>query len=128
MERCLEHQTLLSARPTMPRKSPAILKTAASKAVYAKLLETIDPLGPFDVEEKKSSIHITRRRAFASVHPRAKGLVLNLVLDKPVRNKRVHKSEQVSANRYHVEFKLESPAEIDSQLGSWIADAYALTS
>jgi hypothetical protein len=49
------------------------------------------------------------------------------VLDAPVKSPRVHKSEQVSANRHHVEFKLEDPAEVDAQLIGWIKEAYALT-
>jgi hypothetical protein len=53
---------------------------------------------------------------------------LNLVFDAPLKDARVHKSEQVSAKRHHVEFKLEDPAEVDSQLVGWIERAYFLTS
>jgi hypothetical protein len=49
------------------------------------------------------------------------------VLDTPLKNARVHKSEQVSANRHHVEFKLEDPTDIDAQLVGWMKKAYSLT-
>jgi hypothetical protein len=107
-------------------KTPAILKSPASQAVYGRLMTALAKIGPYKVEEKKTSLHITRGRAFAGVHPRATGLVLNLVFDKPVKHARVHKSEQVSANRYHVEFKLQDPAEVDAQLVGWIKQAYTL--
>lgn len=108
-------------------KQPSILKSPASQAAYAKLIAEVRKLGPFAVEEKKTSLHLTHGRAFAGVHPRATGIILNLVLDAPLKNKRVHKSEQVSANRHHVEFKLEDPAEVDAQLVGWMKKAYSLT-
>jgi hypothetical protein len=108
-------------------KPPSILKSPASQATYARLVSAVEKLGPFRVEEKKTSLHLTRGRAFAGVHPRATGILLNLVFDAPLKHARVHKSEQVSAHRYHVEFKLEDPAEIDAQLVGWIRRAYALT-
>lgn len=109
------------------RKYPSILKSPTSQSTYARVVAEIGKLGPFEVEEKKTSLHLTHGRAFAGVHPAAAGIILNLVLDAPVKNARVHKSEQVSASRHHVEFKLTDPADIDSQLVGWMKKAYALT-
>ena len=108
-------------------KHPSILKSPASQATYAKVVAAVHKLGPFEVEEKKTSLHLTHGRAFAGVHPRTDGIILNLVFDAPLKDARVHKSEQVSANRHHVEFKLEDPAEVDSKLIGWIKQAYSLT-
>ena len=107
-------------------KLPTILKTPASQAVYAKLLVALRDLGPFVVEEKKTSLHLTHGRAFAGVHPRSTGIILNLVFDRPVQDARVWKSEKVSANRWHVEFKVEDPTDVDAQLKKWLRQAYAL--
>ena len=106
---------------------PAILKSPASQATYARVVAEARRLGPFEVEEKKTSLHLTHGRAFAGVHPRATGIILNLVLDAPLKSARVHKSEQVSANRHHVEFKLEDAADVDAQLVGWMKKAYSLT-
>src|ERR1044071_1385352 len=106
-------------------RHPSILKSPASQATYAKVVSEVSRLGPFEVEEKKTSLHLTHGRAFAGVHPRATGIILNLVFDAPLKNSRVHKSEQVSANRHHVEFKLEDPTEVDAQLVAWIKRAYS---
>ena len=109
------------------RKIPSILKSPASQSTYAKVVDEVDRLGPFKIEEKKTSLHLTHGRAFAGIHPRVSGIILNLVLDTPLKNARVHKCEQVSANRHHVEFKLQDPAEVDAQLVGWMKRAYALT-
>jgi hypothetical protein len=108
-------------------KLPSILKSPSSQSTYAKVIAEVSKLGPFKVEEKKTSLHITHGRAFAGVHPRATGIILNLVLDSPLTNARVHKCEQVSAKRHHVEFKLEDPSEVDAQLVGWMKKAYSLT-
>jgi hypothetical protein len=106
---------------------PSILKSPASQATYARVVAEVRKLGPFKVEEKKTSLHLTHGRAFAGVHPRANGIILNLVLDAPLKSPRVHKSEQVSAHRHHVEFKLENPTDVDAQLIGWMKKAYSLT-
>jgi hypothetical protein len=108
-------------------KYPSILKSPVSQSTYGRVVAEARKLGPFEVEEKKTSLHLTNGRAFAGIHPRSTGIILNLVLDAPVRNARVHKSDQVSANRYHVEFKLEDPTEVDAQLAGWMKKAYSLT-
>lgn len=108
-------------------KYPSILKSPASQSTYARVVAEARKLGPFEVEEKKTSLHLTHGRAFAGIHPRATGIILNLVLDAPVKHARVHKSEQVSAKRHHVEFKLEDPTEVDAQLVGWMKKAYSLT-
>jgi hypothetical protein len=111
----------------MPKvETPSILKSPASQAVYTKLAKALDRFGSYEVEEKKTSLHLTRRRAFAGIHPRANGVVLNLVFDTPLEDARVHKCERVSANRCHVEFKLEDPNQVDAQLVGWMQRAYSL--
>ena len=43
-----------------------------------------------------------------------------------IRNPRIEKREQTSANRWHVEVRLEKPAHIDRQLTAWLKAAYDL--
>jgi len=109
------------------RNVPAIFKSPASQKTYAKVVSEARKLGPFEVEEKKTCVHLARGRAFAGIHPRASGILLSLVFDAPLENARVRKCEQLSANRHHAEFKLEDPAEVDAQLVGWIKQAYTLT-
>jgi hypothetical protein len=99
----------------------------ASRSVYAALLELLDGLGPYEVQNKRTSLHITHGRAFLGVHPRATGVLVNIVTTTPLLGARVRKAEQVSANRYHNEVLVRSTEEVDVELGDWIRNAYSLT-
>jgi len=99
----------------------------ASRTIYAALLEAIDELGPYEVEAKKTSLHLSRGRAFLGVHPRSTGLLLNVVTTTALDSPRVRRSEQISANRCHNEVLLTSVDDVDDELRDWIGQAYALT-
>lgn len=95
-------------------------------ATYARILEASGELGPFTEEAKKTSIHLVRRTAFAGVATRKTALILTLKSDSDRKSKRIAKREQTSANRWHLEIKLETPDQIDTELISWIKKAYEL--
>jgi hypothetical protein len=103
-----------------------IKSNEASNSVYQALLAHLDALGDYEVEVKKTSLHITHGRAFLGVHPRSNGLLLTIVTNTPIVNSRLKKTEQVSANRHHNEV-IVNPGEFDAQLTGWIEQAYTLT-
>ena len=72
-------------------------------------------IGEFQVEVKKTSIHLVRKSAFAGVHPQAQHLLLTIKAAAPV-----------SKNRWHLEVNLTVAGEIDSELMGWLREAYAL--
>jgi len=43
-----------------------------------------------------------------------------------IASRRIAKNERVSANRWHLEIRLERPEDVDRQLISWLKAAYAL--
>jgi hypothetical protein len=94
--------------------------------LYTKLLECLKPLGEVVVEEKKTSIHLKSRAAFAGVHPRKEYFILTIVSDKPIQSPRVSKAEQVSKSRFHNEVRVEKEEDIDLELLEWIKEAYVL--
>jgi hypothetical protein len=102
------------------RKDPAVLAT------YRRLLDTARALGPVTEDPKKTSIHLVRRTAFAGVATRRSALILTLKSATDIRSPRIVKRDQASANRWHVEVRLEDPAQVDRQLISWLKAAYAL--
>lgn len=98
-----------------------------AEQLYRRLLEHLGRNGPYTAERKKTSVHVVAGRgAFLGVHPRAGGLLLNLVLDHALTSPRLAKVEQVSRSRYHNEVKLTAEEEIDAELLGWIAEAYRL--
>jgi hypothetical protein len=102
-------------------------KDDSVRATYDRLLKSARQFGPVSEEPKKTSIHLVNRTAFAGVATRKKTIVLTIKSDRKLSSPRIHKSEQVSANRFHHEVKISLPAEVDAELVKWLGDAYALS-
>ena len=103
--------------------------TSASRTalqLHHYLLTAIHPLGLFDEEVKKTSVHLVRGSAFAGVHFRREFLIVTVKSVKQIDSERVLKSEQVSKNRWHYEVKISDVSDIDEQLIGWLKDAYDL--
>ncbi len=98
-----------------------------SAALYTALIHEVDQIGEYEVEEKLASIHVVHGRAFLGVHPRKGALLVNIVLDHSLDSARLHRTEQVSASRWHHEILLHSSKDLDPELVGWISEAYALT-
>lgn len=109
----------MDALETIESREPAA-------AIYSALSAALDGVGPHNVEVKKTSLHVTRRRAFLGVHPRAAGMLVNVVLERELTGERVARTDHVSRNRWHNEILLAPPGDVDSELTSWIAEAYSL--
>ena len=73
--------------------STTALSTAGpvSKKLYANLLTTLKKLGPYEVEVKKTSIHLVRRSAFLGVRLRKEYLLLTIKAPTPISSKRILK-------------------------------------
>ncbi len=97
------------------------------RMIYRQLLKAAKKLGPVTEEAKKTSIHLVNVTAFAGVATRKHGIVLTLKSDRQLSSPRIHRSERVSANRFHHEVKLTSPSEVDTELTRWLKDAYSLS-
>ncbi|MCA9390076.1 DNA replication protein DnaC [candidate division WWE3 bacterium] len=96
--------------------------------IYEVLIKKVHALGDITIEEKKTSIHVKARSAFLGIHPKKKFLDINIVTANPIDAPRVKKTEQVSANRFHNEVRLENVDQIDTELMAWIQQAYQLLS
>ena len=101
--------------------------TPAQRAIYMRLLKAARTVGPFTEDPKKTSIHLTRKSAFAGVATRKDALQLTIKTASDIRSPRIVKREQASAHRWHLEVRLESPKEVDRELTSWLKDAMALS-
>ena len=102
-------------------------KDDSVRRIYDRLLKEARRFGPVMEEPKKTSIHLVNRTAFAGVATRQHALILTIKSDRKLSSPRIHKSEQTSVKRFHHQVKVNSLAEIDSELVSWLQDAYALS-
>ena len=82
--------------------------------------------GPVKEDAKKTSIHLLRSTAFAGVATRKDSLILTFKADTSVKHPRIHRAQQTSANRWHLEVRLSRPEHVDAQIHAWLARAYAL--
>lgn len=91
---------------------------------YCALLARVEALGPFEVDPKKTCVHFNAGGAFLGIHPRATGLLLTIVTERPIQSARIRKHEQASRNRCHNDLAVAGPAEVDDELAGWIGDSY----
>ncbi len=97
------------------------------RATYLAILTAAKKLGSVKEEPKKTSIHLVRKTAFAGIATRKAALILTLKSDADLKSKRVIKREQASASRWHLEFRLETPEQVDQELVGWMKRAYELS-
>ena len=82
-------------------------------------------------DPKSTCVHINAGKegtAYAGVHPRTGGVLLNIVTAAPLKSKRVRKAEKRSANRCHCEVLLASEEDVDDELLGWLEEAVRLVS
>jgi len=114
----------------MSKSVPSIFenKPQATRA-YAEVLAFAKSLGKYEVEEKKTCLHLTAgKTAFLGVHPHKDGLRLTVVLSKAIESKRIVKCEKASANRYHVDLNFVAADGMDSELKKLIKESYERSS
>ena len=102
-------------------------KDPVVKSIYDRIISATRKFGSVIEEPKKTSIHLVNKSAFAGVMTRRNALILNIKSAAPIKDKRIVKSEQLSASRFHQEVRLTSPAEVDSVLIGWLKAAYAIS-
>lgn len=101
---------------------------ATSAAILDAIESATKQLGSYEIEEKKTCLHLSNGRAFLGVHPRSEGLMLTLIADKPFTSDRFKKVEQTSKSRYHGDIVVRSADEVDDEVRGWLADSYGLVS
>lgn len=99
-----------------------------ARKVYEAILASVAKFGDVKAEEKKTSVHLIAKTAFAGVHPRKGAVLLNIRSDAPIKSDRIRKLEQVSAKRFHNEMLIDTPAAVDREVVGWLKSAHALSS
>jgi Domain of unknown function (DUF5655) len=97
------------------------------REIYDRILKASRKFGAVGEDPKKTSIHLNRKSAFAGIATRKNAIILTIKSDRKLTSPRVHKSEQTSASRFHLEVKLNSSTEVDSELIEWLKRAYELS-
>jgi folate-dependent phosphoribosylglycinamide formyltransferase PurN len=98
------------------------------RQIYDRVLKVAAKFGPVNEDPKRTSIHLVNQTAFAGVVTRKRAIVLTIKSDRKILSPRIHKSEHISARRFHHEMKLSLTSEVDSEVAKWLKNAYALSS
>ena len=102
-------------------------KDVIVRQIYDELLRTLRNRGPILEAPRKTSIHLIRANTLAGVATRKDYLILTIKSDRILTSRRIRKTEQISANRYHLKLKLTSPEDINEELVLWLNRAYKLS-
>jgi hypothetical protein len=102
-------------------------RSPAVREIYDRLVLSAREFGPVEEDPKKTSIHLNRRSAFAGVQTRRGFLILTVKAAGDIDDGRIAKREQVSANRWHHEIRLESKKDIDGEIIKWLRDSYEIS-
>jgi hypothetical protein len=95
--------------------------------LYGKLLAAIAPIGSYREEFKKTCIHVVRSSAFLGIHLRKEHLLVTIKSGKPLRSRRIVKSEKASAMRWYLDVKIATPSEIDKEFLRWVRQSFELS-
>jgi hypothetical protein len=101
-------------------------KDSAVRALYDRLLRTLNKFGPIQEDPKKTSIDINRNSALVGVETRKDCLLLTIKTDHLINNPRIEKFEQISARRFYHKVRISSSKDFDAELNGWLKNAYAL--
>jgi len=102
-------------------------KDPVVRKIYDSLIKNLKTIGPLAEDPKKTSIHINNKTALVGVATRKAHLILTIKSDRDLASPRIHKSEKVSAHRFHHEVKLTSPSDVDAELMNWLRIAYEMS-
>lgn len=105
---------------------PLAVAAPETRQLYDHLLARLKSVGPFQVEKKKTCIHLARGTAFAGVHLRKQFLILTIKSAQPLQSDRIVKAEQTSRNRWHVDVRITAKKDVDATLLGWLESAYEL--
>ena len=98
-----------------------------AKVLYNRLKEEISKeIGPFTIESLSCCIHFVTTFTFAAVYALKDKIRVNFTLNYDLKNSRLVKVSQMSANRYLYDIDIRNESEIDGELISLLKQAYNL--
>jgi hypothetical protein len=94
------------------------------RAAFDHVLAAVSVFGPVQVLPEKTRIALQVRLSFAAFAPRRHWLNGHLVLARHLVSSRFLKAEELSPRNVVHTFRLTSPADVDAEFVSWLAEAY----
>ena len=102
-------------------------RAPAVRAIYDRIVSAAKAEGSVREEPKKTSIHLARKSAFAGVATRKDALILTIKSPADIRSARIVRREQASANRGHLEVRLDDPAQVERERKGWLKQSIEMS-
>ncbi len=96
------------------------------RKIFDCYLEAIESCGPVEVIPQKTRIAIMAKVRFAGCVVRRKWLLANLWLTREVHHRTLQRTEKFGLRSYGLQFRLDSPDDIDDEFRSYIKEAYSV--
>jgi len=101
-------------------------KDRAVRETFNRILQLVEQLGPVLVLPEKTRIALQVRMSFAALMPRRRWLDGHVVLARRLQSPRFRRVDTYSPGNVVHLFRLGSPAEVDTEVAEWFAEAYAV--
>jgi hypothetical protein len=96
------------------------------REIYNAVLKAIQRCGKVKVLPEKTRIAFQVRMSFAQLTTRSKWVDGHVVLARRFEQPRFRKIETISPRNHVHHFRLLSAADVDAEIVSWLAEAYAV--
>ena len=101
-------------------------KSVQIRRMFDQVRQMVEALGPVTVLPEKTRIAFQVRMSFAQITPRKNWLDGHVVLARRLDSPRFRTVQTFSPRNHLHTFRISSSAEIDDELRSWLAEAYAV--
>jgi len=99
-------------------------KPPVQRPIYDALLAHLETLGPIHADAVQVGVFLKSERKLAEVRPKARCLLLALVLPRAIEEPRIARRIRISADRIVHVIKLTTLDNVDDQLRAWLTEAY----
>ena len=96
------------------------------RETFDRILAAVRRIGPVEVLPEKTRIALHVRMSFAAFSPKKHWLDGHVVLARRVESSRFKRIYTVSPRNVVHEFRVGTPAEVDSEVAAWLKEAYAV--
>jgi hypothetical protein len=94
------------------------------RATFDRVLAVVAALGPVTVLPEKTRIALHVRMSFAAFTQRRRWLNGHLVLARRIESPRFLRIETFSPRNFLHAFRLTTPADVDEEFATWLAESY----
>ena len=96
------------------------------RVTFDRVLAAMDAIGSYDVLPELTRIALHRRMSFAALIPKRRWLDGHVVLARTIASVRFRRVDAYSPRNVVHAFRLSGPADVDTEFGAWLAEAYAV--